>query len=427
MYSKIRQWLMVDVWRIPLGDQSRRKAVGISLVRIILASARHFASNKNQLKASALTYFTLIAIVPVLAAAIGVAAGFGLAQAVEMELLTRFEEQQEVLTQALQFAHTLLDNVRGGVFAGVALSLLLWSVVKVLSHVERAFNSIWNVARGRTLVRRVIDYIAMIMVLPIFFTVAGALTVMLASAGGHPMATLAPYLLAWTLFTILYLFMPHTRVRFLPALFGGVIAGTAYQVVQWGYIEFQVGVSTYSAIYGSFAALPLFLMWVQISWLIVLAGAEVAYATQHVHNWEYRDDVAAVSASFERLSCLLVTHHCAVAHVKGLGAVPMDTIADVLGMPITLVERSAKRLIAAAIVDEVAVSATKDRGLILTTEVSTLRVTDLFNALDNCGVAAIPLKHNAPYQAATATLQAFEKHLAALPSNILVVDLSNTQ
>ena len=303
MISKILNFIKTDIWRIRLKDQPRKKTLLIKPLRIILLALRGFDENKCQLRASALTFYTLLSIVPVVAMAFGISKGFGLDKMLEKQLLEKLPGQQEVVTQIITFARTLLDNTKGGMIAGIGVAVLFWTVIKVLGNIEKSFNDIWGIKEARSLGRRFSDYLSVMLLCPVLLIMSSGATVFLATQitlltekfaflgvfapAIFLIVKLLPFCVIWALFSFIYIFMPNTKVYFKSGLIAGIAAGTIYQVVQWIYINFQVGVSKYNAIYGSFAALPLFLVWLQLSWLIVLLGVEISFARQNVDTYEF--------------------------------------------------------------------------------------------------------------------------------------------
>lgn len=269
----------------------------VSGYRILWNSALAFSRNEDSLKASALTYYTLISIVPFLAVAFGVATGFGFEKFLEDQLNHAFEEQEEVIQYAIKFARSMLQNARGSVIAGVGVIALLWTNLTMLAAVENALNDIWHVRQPRTWAKKITDYLAVMITCPIVLVVSSSVSVFLVThltetAKEHNfvgllspvilfLVKLLPFFLSIVLFVVIYLFVPNVRVRVAPRVIAGVLAGIAFQIWQWLYIRFQFEISSYGAIYGTFAALPLFLFWLQVSWLIVLAGAELA---SHIEN-----------------------------------------------------------------------------------------------------------------------------------------------
>ncbi|MGD8353182.1 MAG: YihY/virulence factor BrkB family protein, partial [Pseudomonadota bacterium] len=309
-------FLKTGIWRIRKSDVSVVTWFMIKVLRIILLTFRGFVENRCQLRASSLTFYSLLSIVPVMAMAFGVAKGFGFQRTLQREVGKILSAHREIAEQIMNFANNLLDNTRGGLVAGIGFAFLVWTVVKVLSNIEHSFNEIWGVQESRTWVRKVSDYLSLMFLLPLLFLVSSAATVVVAgqvkaimthvSLLGylapviHVLLRLLPLLVIWFMFTLLYIFMPNTHVKIRAALVAGIAAGSAYQLFQFLYVTFQIGVAKYNAIYGSFAALPLFLIWLQASWMIVLSGAELSFATQNVDTYEFEPDANLASPAFRK-------------------------------------------------------------------------------------------------------------------------------
>lgn len=388
----------------------------VRFFRVIMTSVRRFIDDGCTLRASALTYYLMLSLVPILAAAIGVARGFNLDKTLESSLLERFPEQAEVLTMAMSFASSALERASGGVLAGWGVILLFWSVTSMLVGIENTFNKIWNVREGRSWMRRFSDYLAMIVVLPILFIVASSVSVM------YP-TQLLPFFFTWLLFAVIYLFMPNTKVPFRAALVGGIVAGSAYQLLQWAYLSFQIIAASYGAVYGSFAALPLFLIWAQLSWTILLVGAELCYASQHVAVWEYIHDVDKVSHAFRRLVAVLTSQRIVSRFIAGKPAADAETLAADLELPLTLMRQTVQHLEQADILIAVA-GTTRGRTCYQPRrDVKTLTVADVVDAIDHRGSDAIPIQGVPKVKAARTTLEAMEQAIHKGPAKVALKDL----
>lgn len=314
-----------------------------------------FIDNNDYLKASALTFYTLISIVPVLAVAFGIAKGFGFEQYLETELKHVFTEQKEVIDYAMRFALTLLQNARGGVIAGVGLVTLLWTNLSMLGNIENALNDIWKVRKPRTFTKKLSDYLAAMIICPIVLILSSSISVYLVTQITETakesrilelvspyllfLLNLVPFILSSLLFIVIYLFIPNVTVRVAPRVWAGILAGIAFQLWQWVYITFQVGISNYGAIYGTFAALPLFLIWVQVSWLIVLAGAELAaHLENELSSTEYISPDLIQQVSQNELG-VLILHQCVQAYLKGDPPLTSLKIAQTLGISLMSVQK----------------------------------------------------------------------------------------
>lgn len=334
----------------------------LNFFRLFIISIREFIRDRCQEKASALTYYSLLSVVPVAAMAFGLAKGFGFASSLESQLTTRFEGHEEVAKWVTDFAMRYLDNTQGGMIAGVGFAMVLWSVMNVLGNIESSFNDIWKINRPRSFIRKFSDYISLMLVAILFLVSSGSVIVLFSvklsevpvlNFFGYFFANLIPYVLVWISFTMLFFIMPNARVKFGSALFGGVIAGTLFQLLQFAYIHFQVGVSNYNAIYGSFAALPLFLVWLQISWLIVLFGAEIAFAHQNARSLMYETDSARISFKYKRLVSLLIMHKLVKNFKSGIPALNSSQISIELKLSIRLVKSVLFELVQCKLLSEI--------------------------------------------------------------------------
>jgi len=305
---RIHHFLVVDLWR-DVPEVSRAKAALIHIVRVSMLAGRDFIADKCAMRATALSYVTLLSIVPLLAFAFSVMKGMGVQDQLRGVLDKVAAGQKEVLTQIIGYVEKTDVKALGT----IGLVFLVWTVIKALGTIERSFNDIWGVTQSRTLFRKFTDYISVLVTAPILLIAAMSLTSYLQSdvlarnpwlgSVARVAIRLAPFAGTWVAFAAIYLFMPNTSVRIRSALIGGVIAGTVWQLAFWGYTTFQVGMAKYNAIYGTFAALPIFMVWLYMSWTIVLFGAEVAWATQSVGAyWEQRRAQAASFASREEIA-----------------------------------------------------------------------------------------------------------------------------
>lgn len=265
-----------------------QKALAVTVV-----SVNRFINDAGVISASALTYYTILAFVPVIAILFAVAKGFGAYNDLESLISQYFSENTEIVDQLVHYANHAIDNTKGGIITGVGIFLLLWAILRVLSSAEITMNRIWRIKKGRNLRRMITEYFSVIIIAPILIILGSSINVFLTTNLENYLPILAPwvmrllkllpYFFVWILFIFVYMFIPAISVRFKHAFWAGMIAGTLYQVVQWFYLRFQIGVSSYNAIYGSLAALPLLLVWLQLSWSIMLWGTELCYILKNRH------------------------------------------------------------------------------------------------------------------------------------------------
>lgn len=439
LISKTIDFLRTDIWRISLKTLPGKRSFLIRQLRVIILAVRGFDEDKCQLRASALTFYSLLSFVPVVAMAFGIAKGFGFEKLLEKELLEKFPSQQEVLSQVIGFAHSMLENTKGGMIAGIGLLVLFWTVIKVLSHIERSFNDVWEIKEGRRFGRKFGDYLSIMLIAPLLIILSSSITVFIQtqielitekiavlgmfSAFIFPLFSLSPYVVIWLLFTFLYVFLPNTKVDFKSGVLAGIVAGTLFQVTQLLYISFQVGVAQYNAIYGSFAALPLFLVWLQISWLIVLFGAEISFAHQNVDTYEFESDCKQISADFKQLLSLQIAHLLVKTFANGELPLTASQISHSLEIPIRLVRQILYELAQSGTLAEVK---TEDEQIFAyqpACDIHGFTVKFIIDALEQHGTSNLPVAQTKELHILSDTLKTFKDAMEHSPENRLLIDI----
>ena len=437
--NRVVQFLRGGVWRVRSRDLPPGHSFLIRQLRIVLLALRGFRSDRCSMRASALTFFTILSIVPAIAMAFGVAKGFGLESTLEERIREGLANQQEVADRLIQFSQSMLENARGGLIAGVGIAVLFWTVIKVLTHVEKSFNAIWGVVEHRTLARRFADYLAMMLICPVLLVASGGVTVLVTSKMQAIVESvvllgflapfvallirLIPYGIGWVVFAFVYIFMPNTKVRPKSALIGGIVAGTLYQVMQWVYVTAQVGVAKYNAVYGSFAALPLFLVWLQLSWLVVLFGAELSFASQNVETYELEPDCQNASHALKRLVALRITQMLVQRFSAGEEPVTAAVLAHELGVPIRLANEVLHELVEARVLSETRANGSKDLAYQPARAVDGLTIAAVLEALEDSGSHSLPLVESPELERLSANLQELREALRASPANVALRDL----
>ena len=290
------------LWLERSRDLPWHKRIPLNIARIIILTGRRFVQNQCTLKASALTFYTLFSIVPILALLFGIAKGFGLEKMLEEKIQSMAADYPAVAAKIISFSDTMLKNAKGGLVAGIGVLLLIWSAVKLMGSIEANLNEIWGVRQGRSLIRKITDYAAILIICPILLLTAGSGVVFAAAKmdqmlntlpGGEQVGMLIrigqsyfPLLITWLVFTFIYVAIPNTKVKWGGAAIAGLVTAIIYTLLQSFYIFAQFTTGKFNAIYGSFAALPLFLTWLNLSWILILAGAQLSFAIQNVSKYE---------------------------------------------------------------------------------------------------------------------------------------------
>ena len=290
----------------------------IICLKVLWLTIRMFVNDRINTRASALTYTTMLATVPMLAIVFAVAKGFGIAEHVENLLIDNFKGQEEVVQMLMGTVSKYIEHTRSGLFLGVGFAMLAYTIVMLTGTIEDSFNHIWQVKKQRSPLRKLTNYFSMLLLLPFLLMFISGFNVFLETMSKSMeeyvilgsttrfFIRLIPYGVSSLLMVALYVFMPNTRVRFSSALIPGVLCGMAFQAFQALYINSQIWVTNYNAIYGSFAAIPMFLIWTQTSWCICLFGAELAFAIQNRNMLGDRLDGRQMSRNDHDFVCLLI-------------------------------------------------------------------------------------------------------------------------
>ena len=435
MVAHVVKYITTDIWRFRINTLSKRKGFLIRTARIIILAVRGYMEDNCRFRASALTFFTLLSIVPVLAMMFAIAKGFGLEERVESQVMKMFEGQEDAAEMIVTYANEMLETVNGGWVAGVGIAFLFWAIIKVLSNVESSFNEIWGIKRGRHIGRKFSDYLSVMLVCPILLVMSSGIVIALS---GHIEETMLKipvikdywqylswslqifkYITVWVVFTFLLMFMPNTKVKWRSGLIAGIVTGTLFIIIQGLYIYFQVGVAKNNAIYGGFAALPMFLIWLQISWLIILFGAELAFAHQNVDTYEFEPDCLKASYSMQRLCSLTIAQMLVRNFCEGKPSVTADDISRKLEMPIRLVRDLLFKMVKAGVASEVT-SGKKGRsvGYQPALDVDKMTVKFVIDKLETSGVESMPVQHTIEMEQLESCLVKMSEQLESCEGNI---------
>jgi len=437
--DEITHFLKTGIWRIQLTNVTWYHAFFVKCLRIVLFSIQKFNKDRCPQMASALTFYSLLSIVPVLAMAFGIAKGFGFEKIFEIQLYERLPGQEEALKFIIDFAYSFLENVKGGMVAGIGAVVLFWAVINVLGNIENSFNTIWEIKKSRPLKRKFSDYLSIMLICPVLVIMSGSITVFIRTQLTLITAKIAligffspviffflkllPYVLIWILFILTYLLMPNTRVRLKSGVLSGIIAGTVYQLAQWAYISFQIGVSRYNAIYGSFSAFPLFLIWIQLSWYIVLLGAEMSYAFQNVGNYEFELDFTQITPALKKRLSFQISHMVIRNFSKEEPPLTVTRISESLKIPVNLVLQILHDLKQSRIITETIVEASDETAFQPAIDIQKISITYLLDALDHKGFDNIPLPRTRELELFSDTLDKFRSEMEKSPENKLIKDI----
>lgn len=350
---------------MPSVGMSPLKHFCLEVLKKILLALRFFTAKRVMNDATALTYSTLLAIVPILAVVFAVARGFGYNKYIEIWFRDALRSQPQAADVIVGFVNSYLIHTKSGVFLGFGLLFMLYTVLMLVTNIEKTFNAIWQVKKERSIFRTFTDYLALLFFIPIVLVVTSGVSIFIATlTGSLPdlflltptlgfLLDLFPYVLMSSLFIGLYVFMPNTHVRIRSCIVPGIMAGVAMQWLQLVYIHSQIWVSSYNAIYGSFAALPLFMLWVQISWTICLFGAELCYTSQNLDYYDFNTTTSAISHRFQIVIYTMLMGHICRRFDDGGTPYTINELRDKTGIPIRVVNDLIYKLVEARLLAEI--------------------------------------------------------------------------
>lgn len=441
MFRKIKEFkkfLQVDLWKVKIDFLPKGKAFLYRQLRIWMITFSEFVKDKCPEKASALTYFSLLSVVPVVAMGYGISTAFGLEEYLIEELSRYLSGQGEVLEYIKTFSEQMLSTANGGLISGISFVFLAYAVVRLLNDIEIAFNDIWGTAKGRSLKRKLTDYMSVIFLGPIILILSGSVTVFITGQmenltesmsflgflkpGILFLIRLIPYTLIWFLLFLVYVVFPNVPVKASAALVAGIIAGSAYQLLQLGWIEGQVFLSRYNVIYGTFAALPLFLIWLQLSWMVLLFGAELAFAIQNASSWSYDTEQLNINLRTRRKLTLLVLKHIIIHFEKEQGPVSLEKLTGDLIVPHRFVKEVMNEMESSGLI--LSVKSDEKELFVPGMDINKIDIATVIAKLEDMGMDSLPqLDENKEFGNVEKAMDQIEEAVRKAPANKLLKDL----
>jgi len=406
MRLNITRFAKEDIWllheqRLPLFN-----ALIIKSLKIIILSVQGFSRDLCPLRASALTLYSILSIVPVIAMLFGIAKGFGFEKLLEQRLIEQAPQQDTLVLQLISFAQNLLNNTKGEVVAGIGIVVLFWSIINMISNIEESFNYIWKISAGRSISRKFSDYLSLMLLAPVLLIASSSITVFLETKITWLITVielpefgtwlvikalgLSPLLLMTGLFAFTFIFMPNHKINYRAGIMAGIVTGIMYQLLQWAYLSLQIGVSNYNAIYGSFAALPLFVVWLQTCWMIVLFGCEVAFFLQNYEIHRNNNRFSDLSFSLRKVIALQITHLIVKNFSQFNNPLTASEIATRLVIPIAVIQPILLVLIAGRIIVAFKNQDDVDEVYLPAVDTNILTMAYVINALERCGQNHLP-------------------------------------
>jgi membrane protein len=391
------------LWELEPEEYGGLKGRGVKYLQIMALVVKDFWDDQCILRASALSFATILSLVPFFALTFAVLKGLGVQNKLEPLLLEQVAAGSEEIVEKIV---TYINNTNMTSLGAIGLVTLIVTVITLLGNIEEAFNVIWGVKETRSLYRKFSDYLSVVISGPILLMAATSVTTSLQSQAitqwlmanayfGSLMFLffhLLPYLSVSLALVFLYIFIPNTKVRFGSALIGGILAGTSWQIAQWGYLHFQVGVSKYNAIYGTLSILPVFMVWIYTSWLIVLFGVEVVYAHQNIRTFRREVRGPVLNQGLKEILCLAALQKISLSFHSGEAHWNVDSLAESLQVPV----RTLRDLLGELVTDGYLVATAEEPPAYQPARsLDQIRVNDVLQTLRHTGGREMPVRLDA--------------------------------
>ena len=433
--KRLYRFIASDIWVITEKELTKSSRFSLRLLKKIILSARGVTKDNLFIKAAALSFYTILALVPILALVIAIGRGFGFQQAVVDWLSKALSAQAEMIPYIIQFVERYLERAQGGVFLGVGFAVLLWSVLSAFRQIENNFNDIWNVKKSRSIVRQFTMYISLMLLVPILIALSSGFSIFintqLETAGLSQffspltrfLLKVAPYFIFSVLFTIMFLIIPNTKVRFKHALLAGCISGIAFQLFQGLYVGGQIYLSNYNAVYGSFAAIPLLLMFLQIAWLIVLYGAELTFVSQNLQNYNFENETNTISRRYKDYITLLIMKIIVTRFEQGEKPITQQELADDYNIPIRLVNQLLKLLVEVHLLSEIYTESNQEKSYQPAMDIHQITIQLVFDKISTFGSENFKVNPKKEFDGMWEQLEQFRLKTVNHSSDLLIKDL----
>lgn len=426
----IWEYVWNDVWSDTRDDWR------IKLIKTLNLSIKSFLDSDLQSRAAALTYRTILALVPALAILFAIGRGFGFQNLLQTQLFSYLPVQKDALDTVFGFVDSYLAHSSEGVFVGIGVAMLLWTMISLMNNIENSFNSIWGIKHGRSIWRKITDYTAMLFILPVLMICSSGLSIFLSSTLQNifdfefmsPIITFslrcASFLFTWLFFTAMFILIPNTKVKFKNALIAGIFTGTGFLILQWLFVSGQMSVSKYNAIYGSFSLLPLLLIWMQFTWVIILSGIAICYSSQSIYRFEFSNKINDISDDYRTkitlaIMCVITKHFD-----KGNKAITLDELTEKYDFPPRIAIDIIEKLIdARLIVKVINDDAENEPGLQPALNINRLSVAHVLSVLKNNGETGFVPNFNENFSNINITIDNLERLISTDAQSILIKDL----
>ena len=434
-FKQVMHFFTRSLWRVTEDEVSRGRYTSYNLLKITIQTVKCFIKDRVWIRAAALSYTTLFSIIPILALLFAIAKGFGFSNLME-RLLRGGMVENGTVDMVMTFIDNYLEYAKSGVFIGVGIAMLLWAIINLADSIEGNMNAIWEVKKQRSYFRKLTDYMALFIVFPIIIILYAGISIFMTtiyqkmaeyfiiSSFVHVCIKLAPYVLSGLIMTGLFIFIPNTKVKFLNAFIPGMITGIIFQAFLYIYIQIQMSVSSYNAIYGSFAIIPMFMLWADISWSIVLFGVEMSYVSQNIEQYSFGEEVDNVSRRYHDFMCVVIMSLICKRFEQGGQPYTANELSDDGQIPIRLTNRLLDELEEIGLIHGFSADAKSDiEHFVPAIDINQLSVGRLLSTMDSNGCEDFKIDHSKEFSNQWEAFISHKQEMYTKSNGILLKDL----
>ena len=434
-FKQLVHFFTRSLWRVTVNDVSRSRYTSYNLMKITIQTVKCFIKDRVWIRAAALSYTTLFSIIPILALLFAIVNGFGFSNLMERLLRNGMTENSSI-DMVMTFIDNYLEYAKSGVFIGIGIAMLLWAIFNLADSIEGNINAIWDIKKQRSYFRKLTNYMGLYIVLPAIFILYATVSIFMTTiyermveyyiigSFVHICIKLAPYVLSGLIMTGLFFFIPNTKVKFKNAFIPGMITGIVFQAFLYIYIQIQMSVSSYNAIYGSFAIIPMFMLWADISWSIILFGVEMSYVSQNIELYNFGKEADNVSRRYHDFLCVVVMSLICKRFEQGGEPYTASELSDAGEIPIRLTNRLLNELEVAGLIHGVTSDAKSETEHFLPSiAISQLSVGHLLSTLESHGCEDFKIDHTKEFSKQWEAFIVYKEEMYSKSNEILLKNL----
>ncbi len=360
-----------------------------NIIRVVKKALESYGRANSGLWVTSLCFYTILSLVPIFAILFSLGTWLGVADYFLVKLRDYSPLNEESINLLITFAQNFLENTRTGILAGIGFLFLGWTLISMFSIIEKAFNDIWRVEKSRMFLRKITDYISFFILFPTLLVISSGVVKIIADRVGLEnialsiLIKLIPFLTLLFFFTTMYMLIPNTKVRFIPALIAAVFISLFFSGFQSLFILLQGMVNTYNKIYGSFSVIFIFLFWLKLMWFFIILGAHLCYFLQNRELHLFTKSVEDVNFKIKEYTAVILMKELVERYLNSLTPLTINEIVKKYGIPYEVIKYILNVFIENELVGEIGEK--DDKSYVIIKNVDGISFKTIFKSLENFG------------------------------------------